>query len=78
MKTPIEFYFDFASGEYKPVAETPGVVVLKALKDRTAVIKRNAGASLLDLGYGVACLEFHSKMNSIGGDTLSTDFTRAG
>jgi 3-hydroxyacyl-CoA dehydrogenase len=65
-----ELYFDFASGEYKPVAETPGVTVLKSLKDRTGVIKRNAGASLLDLGDGVACLEFHSKMNSIGGDTL--------
>jgi 3-hydroxyacyl-CoA dehydrogenase len=65
-----EFYFDFASGDYKPVAETPGVLVLKSLKDRTAVIKRNAGASFLDLGDGVACLEFHSKMNSIGGDTL--------
>ncbi|HEX8499398.1 MAG TPA: 3-hydroxyacyl-CoA dehydrogenase NAD-binding domain-containing protein [Pyrinomonadaceae bacterium] len=65
-----EFYFDFAAGEYRPVAETPGVVVLKSLKDRTGVIKRNAGASLLDLGDGVACLEFHSKMNSIGGDTL--------
>ncbi|HEX8352892.1 MAG TPA: 3-hydroxyacyl-CoA dehydrogenase/enoyl-CoA hydratase family protein [Pyrinomonadaceae bacterium] len=65
-----EFYFDFASGEYRPVAETPGVVVLKSLKDRTGVIRKNAGASLLDLGDGVACLEFHSKMNSIGGDTL--------
>jgi 3-hydroxyacyl-CoA dehydrogenase len=66
-----EFYFDFQSGEYKAVAEQPGVVVLKSVKDRTGVIKRNAGASLLDLGDGVACLEFHSKMNSIGGDTLS-------
>jgi 3-hydroxyacyl-CoA dehydrogenase len=65
-----EFYFDFAAGEYRAVAETPGVVVLKSLKDRTGVIKKNAGASLLDLGDGVACLEFHSKMNSIGGDTL--------
>src|SRR5215210_1200078 len=65
-----ESYFDFASGEYRAVAETPGVTVLKSLKDRTGVIKRNAGASLLDLGDGVACLEFHSKMNSIGGDTL--------
>ena len=65
-----EFFFDFALGEYKPVAETPGVTILKSLKDRTGVIKRNAGASLLDLGDGVACLEFHSKMNSIGGDTL--------
>jgi 3-hydroxyacyl-CoA dehydrogenase len=65
-----EFYFDFPSGEYKAVAEQPGVVVLKSVKDRTGVIKKNAGASLLDLGDGVACLEFHSKMNSIGGDTL--------
>jgi 3-hydroxyacyl-CoA dehydrogenase len=66
-----ESYFDFQSGGYKPVAEQPGVVVLKSVKDRTGVIKKNAGASLLDLGDGVACLEFHSKMNSIGGDTLS-------
>jgi 3-hydroxyacyl-CoA dehydrogenase len=65
-----EFYFDFAAGEYRAVAETPGVTVLKSLKDRTGVVKRNAAASLLDLGDGVACLEFHSKMNSIGGDTL--------
>src|SRR5258707_9013951 len=36
----------------------------------TAVIRKNSGASLIDLGDGVACLEFHSKMNSIGGDTL--------
>jgi 3-hydroxyacyl-CoA dehydrogenase len=63
-------YFDFAAGEYVPVAEQPGVVVLKSVKDRTPVIKKNAGASLVDLGDGVACLEFHSKMNSIGGDTL--------
>src|SRR4029079_13102814 len=33
-------------------------------------IKKNAGASLIDIGDGVACLEFHSKMNAIGGDTL--------
>jgi 3-hydroxyacyl-CoA dehydrogenase len=36
----------------------------------SAVIRKNSGASLIDLGDGVACLEFHSKMNSIGGDTL--------
>jgi 3-hydroxyacyl-CoA dehydrogenase len=66
-----EFYFDFESGGYKAVAEQPGVVVLKSVKDRTGVIKKNAGASLVDLGDGVACLEFHSKMNTVGGDTLS-------
>ena len=46
------------------------MIVLKSVKERTGVIKKNAAASLIDLGDGVACLEFHSKMNSIGGDTL--------
>ena len=34
------------------------------------MIKKNSGASLIDIGDGVACLEFHSKMNAIGGETL--------
>ncbi len=33
-------------------------------------MKKNAGASLVDLGDGVLCVEFHSKMNAIGGDTI--------
>ncbi len=65
-----QLYFDFASGQYAPVNDPPGVVILKSVKERTGVIKKNAGASLIDLGDGVACLEFHSKMNAIGGDTL--------
>src|SRR5438128_3369288 len=64
------FYYDFVSEEYRPLADPPGTINLKSLKDRTDVIKKNSGASLIDLGDGVACLEFHSKMNSIGGDTL--------
>jgi 3-hydroxyacyl-CoA dehydrogenase len=63
-------YFDFKTGKYVPLADPPGVLLLKSIKDRTGVIKKNAGASLVDLGDGVACLEFHSKMNAIGGDTL--------
>src|SRR5258706_6290130 len=63
-------YFDFASGEYVSLSDQPGVIILKSVKDRTGVIKKNSGASLIDIGDGVACLEFHSKMNSIGGDTL--------
>ena len=65
-----QFYFDFASRQYVPLADPPGVIILKSLKERSAVIKKNSGASLIDLGDGVACLEFHSKMNAIGGDTL--------
>ncbi len=64
------FYFDFASAKYVPATDPPGTIILKSLKDRTGVIKKNSGASLIDLGDGVACVEFHSKMNSIGGDTL--------
>jgi 3-hydroxyacyl-CoA dehydrogenase len=63
-------YYDFVNGEYKPVPDRPGVTILKSVKERTGVIKTNPGSSLIDLGDGVACLEFHSKMNSIGGDTV--------
>jgi 3-hydroxyacyl-CoA dehydrogenase len=63
-------YFDFATNSYKPISEQQGVIILKSVKDRNGTIKKNAGASLIDIGDGVACLEFHSKMNSIGGDTV--------
>jgi len=63
-------FYDLVAGEYKPMPARPGVMILKDVKDRTGVIKSNPGASLIDIGDGVACLEFHSKMNSIGGDTV--------
>jgi 3-hydroxyacyl-CoA dehydrogenase len=63
-------YFDFASGAYKPVPIPAGITILKSLKDQNKVIKKNAGASLIDLGDGVACVEFHSKMNALGSDQL--------
>jgi 3-hydroxyacyl-CoA dehydrogenase len=47
-----------------------GLLLLKAAKDRKAVVRRNAGASLVDIGEGVLAVEFHSKMNAIGGDTI--------
>jgi 3-hydroxyacyl-CoA dehydrogenase len=65
-----QFYFDFAAEQYLPLSDPAGTIILKSIKDRTAVIKKNSGASLIDIGDGVACLEFHSKMNAIGGDTL--------
>jgi len=51
-------------------ASGPGLQLLRAAKDRSAVVKKNAGASLIDLGDGVLGVEFHSKMNAIGGDTI--------
>ena len=64
-------YFDVATGGKKPVEEPAGIIVLKSLKERTPVVQKNAGASLIDLGDGVVCCEFHSKMNAIGGDIVA-------
>jgi 3-hydroxyacyl-CoA dehydrogenase len=64
-------YFDMASSALKPVEEAAGIIILKSLKERTPVVQKNAGASLIDLGDGVVCCEIHSKMNSIGGDLVA-------
>ncbi|MFQ5511496.1 MAG: 3-hydroxyacyl-CoA dehydrogenase NAD-binding domain-containing protein [Candidatus Krumholzibacteriia bacterium] len=47
------------------------VVDLAHIKTANNVIKKNSGASLVDIGDGAVCLEFHSKMNAIGGDIVS-------
>ena len=64
-------YFDVATGSLKAVEEPAGIIILKSLKERTGVVQNNSGASLIDLGDGVICCEFHSKMNSIGGDIVA-------
>jgi 3-hydroxyacyl-CoA dehydrogenase len=56
---------------FEPVPPAgPGLQLLRTSKERTAVVRRNAGASLIDLGDDVLGVEFHSKMNAIGGDTI--------
>ena len=65
-----KYFYDLVNGDYKPLPDRQGVIVLKSVKDRNGVIKSNSAASLIDIGDGVACLEFHSKMNSLGGDTV--------
>ena len=55
-------------GEVAPAA--PDLQILRTAKEKSAVVKKNAGASLVDLGDGVLCVEFHSKMNIVGGDTI--------
>jgi 3-hydroxyacyl-CoA dehydrogenase len=48
----------------------PELQILRSAKDRNRIVRRNSGASLVDLGDGVLAVEFHSKMNAIGGDTV--------
>ncbi len=63
--------FDLGSGGAKKVEEPKGVILLKSLKEAGREVERNSGASLIDLGGGVACVEFHAKMNAIGADLIA-------
>jgi 3-hydroxyacyl-CoA dehydrogenase len=64
-------YFDLRTGEYQPVQVAEGVWSVSTARKSHGVVKKNAGASLIDLGDGVGCIEFHSKMNALGGDIVS-------
>ncbi|WML41075.1 3-hydroxyacyl-CoA dehydrogenase NAD-binding domain-containing protein [Neobacillus sp. OS1-2] len=63
-----QFYYD--NGQYRLVEYNPKAIDLKKLKKQKGVIKKNSGASLIDLGDGVALLEFHSPNNAIGLDIV--------
>ncbi|MBI3694128.1 MAG: 3-hydroxyacyl-CoA dehydrogenase/enoyl-CoA hydratase family protein [Acidobacteria bacterium] len=64
-------YFDLCGGRYQPLEPRPGILILKDVKRARRPLQSNAGASLVDLGDGVLCVEFHSKMNAIGEDQIS-------
>jgi 3-hydroxyacyl-CoA dehydrogenase len=63
--------FDFATHATQKVEEPSGMILLRNLKDAGREVDRNSGASLIDLGDGVVCCEFHSKMNAIGADLIA-------
>ena len=68
-REPRNDYFDLARGAgYLAIEPREGVTVLSDLKRARGVVKKNPGASLIDLGDGVLCCEFHSKMNALGDD----------
>ena len=63
-------FFDPKSGAYVAVQETRGMSTLEKIKRSHGVVDKSVGASLVDLGDGIACIEFHSKMNSLGEDIV--------
>jgi 3-hydroxyacyl-CoA dehydrogenase len=63
-------YWDIGAGKYEAVHVPAGVWSVTVAKKSNGVVKKNSGASLVDLGDGVACIEFHSKMNSLGADII--------
>jgi 3-hydroxyacyl-CoA dehydrogenase len=56
--------------DYADVLRPDGAILLTDIKRRSKPVARNGSASLWDIGDGVACFEFHSKMNAIDPDTL--------
>ncbi|MGQ9477731.1 MAG: 3-hydroxyacyl-CoA dehydrogenase/enoyl-CoA hydratase family protein [Candidatus Bipolaricaulia bacterium] len=62
-------YFDL-SGSYKELPRPEGVLILSDLREAKPPVRENKGAALLDLGDGVACLEFRTRMNTIDQDVI--------
>lgn len=66
------YHYDVHAGEYVPTDTDPRVIQLQALKaDDERIVAHNESATLLDLGDGVLCLEFHSKMNALDQDVIN-------
>lgn len=63
-------YWDLSKSAWAPVQVPAGVWSVTVAKKSNGVVKKNSGASLVDLGDGVGCIEFHSKMNALGADII--------
>ncbi len=64
-------YFDPRSGSYVPVEPSSAVITLTRARRANGLVSENPGASLIDLGDGIGCIEFHTKMNALGGDIVN-------
>jgi 3-hydroxyacyl-CoA dehydrogenase len=59
------YFYDFDKRDYLKLAANPRIIMLPELKEQNRLIRKNTSASLIDMGDGVACLEFHTKMNAV-------------
>jgi 3-hydroxyacyl-CoA dehydrogenase len=66
----VKQYFAPGTGA-APVPAVAGNVNLQGLKDAKRVVERNRGATIIDIGDGIACLEFHTKMNTVDPDVVA-------
>jgi 3-hydroxyacyl-CoA dehydrogenase len=64
-------YYHVSSKSYREIPISAGIILLPSLKNQKKEVAGNKGASLVDIGDGVACLEFHAKMNAMGDDIIS-------
>lgn len=69
-----KYFYDFNKKDYVRVQDNPRIILLPSFKERSKVIAQNGGATLVDIGDGVACLEFHTKMNAVDADIMDMIF----
>jgi 3-hydroxyacyl-CoA dehydrogenase len=70
-KNGAKHFFDLASKAYQPVPVDPNYIDLAALKKAGKEVEGNSSATLIDMGDGVLCMEFHAKMNAIDTDMIT-------
>lgn len=63
--------FKPATGHWEPVPQHPGHARVAEYRRAHGVVRGNSGASLIDLGDGIGCIELHSMKNAIGGDVVA-------
>jgi len=64
-------YYSINEREFREVERPATSISLTLLKSAGGVVEKNSAASVIDLGDGIFCLEFHSKMNTMGAETLA-------
>jgi 3-hydroxyacyl-CoA dehydrogenase len=64
------FYYDLITQTYQPIEASASHISLNLLRGAGMVVKSNKSASLIDLGDGVFCCEFHTKMNAINAEIV--------
>jgi 3-hydroxyacyl-CoA dehydrogenase len=76
--TPVSWYspdgpqcYDPLTGAWEPIAKQPGHARVADFRRTKGVVRSNPGASLVDIGDGIGCIELHSLKNAIGGDVVA-------
>ncbi|MCB0737763.1 MAG: 3-hydroxyacyl-CoA dehydrogenase, partial [Bacteroidetes bacterium] len=62
-------FFNQKTGQYEAIPGSSNYIILETLKPKK-VVWQNAGCSIIDIGDDVLCVEFHSKMNTMGGEVI--------
>lgn len=66
----VKYFYDIESKAYQPIPGYEGLISLETIRTDNTIWK-NSGATITELGDGILNLEFHTKMNTIGGEVIA-------